>query len=473
VAEIVGVVFRGGVKVYHFDPAGLELSRGDRVVVQTISGPEIGQVVEPPKIVDDSELPAPLKKVVRVATGKDLQSQAASEELRRQALDTCRELIAAHGLDMKLVGADIGFGGEKITFSFCAEERVDFRDLVADLAKTLKMRIELRQVGAREEARMVGGLGPCGRGLCCTLFAGDDEPVSIRMAKEQNLPLNPMKISGLCGRLMCCLKYEQEQYVRFRKEAPAKGTPVSTPGGEGVVAGYSVTKDAITVRLEDGSFTEVKLSTCELQEGGGLLVIPEVPEPAYIPMFDDLPGLRALTADDNGGEDLPVVEAEVVLGADGEPVEVIVAEGSRRSRGRRGRGRRRGKSRTQAETAAEAGATPAGQRGGSGGAAAGSGGGRSGAAGVAAGSTRGHRGSHRADRQSTQGERESARGERNQKAERAPKSEGSGGETGSAGGSTRSRRRRRPRRSAGGGDGESGGGSGCGTSGGGADGSGE
>ncbi len=362
-AEIVGVVFRGGVKVYHFDPAGLELCRGDRVVVQTSSGPEIGQVVESPKIVDDSELPAPLKKVVRVATGKDLQSQAASEELRKEAMETCRELIEVHGLDMKLVGADIGFGGEKITFSFHAEERVDFRGLVADLAKTLKMRIELRQVGAREEARLVGGLGPCGRGLCCTLFLGDDEPVSIRMAKEQNLPLNPMKISGLCGRLMCCLKYEQDQYVRFRKEAPAKGTRVSTPDGEGAVAGYSVTKDAIMVRLEDGSFVEVKLSTCEPQEGGGLLVIPEVKEPAYLPVLDDLPGLKALaTAEDEGNEELPVVEAEVVLGADGEPVEVIVAEGSRRNRGRRGRGRRRSKDRTQAHTAGEAGTEASGRR---------------------------------------------------------------------------------------------------------------
>ena len=440
-AEIVGVVFRGGVKVYHFDPAGLELSRGDRVVVQTISGPEIGQVVEPPRTIDDSELPAPLKRVVRVATGKDLQSQAANEDLRKQAMDTCRELIATHGLDMKLVGADIGFGGEKITFSFYSDERVDFRDLVADLAKTLKMRIELRQVGAREEARMVGGLGPCGRGLCCTLFAGDDEPVSIRMAKEQNLPLNPMKISGLCGRLMCCLKYEQEQYVRFRKEAPAKGTPVSTPGGEGVVAGYSVTKDAITVRLEDGSFTEVRLCACECQEGGGLVVIPEVIEPPYMPMLDDTIGLQALATADSAGDDLPVVEAEVVLGADGEPVEVIVAEGSRRGRGRRGRGRRRGKGRGQAEAVGEAGGAPGRPPGG---------GTREGGGGSEAGpgANRGPRGAQRGDRQSADTD-----------------------QTGPTGSSTRSRRRRRPRRSGGGGgNGESGGG---GHSGGSAGGSGE
>ena len=183
-------------------------------------------------------------------------------------------MIRSHGLDMKLVGAEVGFGGEKITFSFTSEERVDFRRLVADLSKALKVRVELRQVGAREEARMVGGLGPCGRGLCCAMFPGDDDPVSIRMAKEQNLPLNPTKISGLCGRLMCCLKYEQEQYVCFRKESPPKGTRVVTPTGEGAVTGYLVTKDSLAVRMEDGSHGEVRLCTCECQKDGSLLVTP-------------------------------------------------------------------------------------------------------------------------------------------------------------------------------------------------------
>ena len=437
-AEIVGVVFRGGMKVYHFDPAGLELSRGDRVVVQTMSGPEIGQVVEPSHTVDDSELPAPLKKVVRVATGKDLESQAANEDLRREAMATCRELIASHGLDMKLVGANIGFGGEKITFNFFSEERVDFRALVADLAKTLKMRIELRQVGAREEARMVGGLGPCGRGLCCTLFPGDDEPVSIRMAKEQNLPLNPMKISGLCGRLMCCLKYEQEQYVRFRKEAPSKGTPVSTPGGDGVVAGYNVTKESITVRLEDGSLKDVRLSACEEQEDGTLLVVePEIKEPLFIPMMDDIRGLQALAKDEGAEGALPVVEAEVVLDERGEPVEVVVAEGARRGRGRRGRGRRKGKGGGQAPGAA--------------GARAGGGMGGGGTAGSSA----------------QQGQRSAPRSDRRPKGEHPPAGEGGAEQSGQSG-SSPSRRRRRPRRPGGGGGsgdgpvGGSGGGGGAG-----------
>ena len=275
-------------------------------------------------------------------------------------------MIAEHRLDMKLVGADISFGGEKITFSFYAEERVDFRTLVADLAKALKTRIELRQVGAREEARMVGGLGPCGRGLCCTLFPPSDEPVSIRMAKEQNLPLNPAKISGLCGRLMCCLKYEQEQYVRFRKEAPAKGTPVSTPGGEGVVVGYNVLKDAITVRLEDGHSTDIKICSCQCQPDGCLLVVPEVGEPADPFGYpESLAAIETLAvAETAADEELAIVEAEVVLGENGEPVGVIVAETSRRSRSRRGRGRRGGRNRPHdaageggvSGTAAEAGA---------------------------------------------------------------------------------------------------------------------
>lgn len=346
-AEVVGVVFRSGSKIYHFDPAGLELCRGDRVVVQTINGPEIGQVVEPPYTVDDSELPAPLKKVIRLATGKDLESLSAAEELRKQALDICRRLIQEHGLDMKLVDAEIAFGGGKITFNFVAEERVDFRALVADLARTLKMRVELRQVGAREEARLVGGLGPCGRPLCCTLFPGDEEPVSIRMAKEQNLPLNPTKISGLCGRLMCCLKYEQEQYVSFRKEAPPKGTPVLTPRGEGVVAGYNLTKESIIVRLEDGTLTDVRLSTCEPREEGGLVVVPEVAEPVPVSWLDSTAGLETLAEEEAAADNLPVLEAEVVLGADGEPVEVIVEESSRP--GRRGKRRRRKKPRSQGE----------------------------------------------------------------------------------------------------------------------------
>lgn len=258
--NVVGVVFHKGGKVYDFDAGTLDLYRGDQVVVETIRGTELGTVAVPPHEVEEAELAAPLKPVLRRATAQDLETAAAHAALRTEALATCRKLIAKHGLDMKLVDAEVMFGGGKIIISFFAEERVDFRALVVDLAKALKMRIELRQIGVRDEARMFGGLGPCGRHLCCTLFQVDQEPVSIRMAKEQNLPLNPMKISGLCGRLMCCLKYEQEQYVAFRKDAPRRGTPVTCPHGEGVVAGYQVPKDAIVVRLADGTLVEAKCS---------------------------------------------------------------------------------------------------------------------------------------------------------------------------------------------------------------------
>ena len=256
--NIVGVVFHKGGKVYDFDAGTLELARGEQVVVETVRGTEVGVVAVPPRAADDADLVIPLKAVLRRATAQDLETLTAHAALRAEALATCRKLISRHGLDMKLVDAEVMFGGGKIIFSFFAEERIDFRALVVDLAKALKMRIELRQIGVRDEARMFGGLGPCGRHLCCTLFQVDQEPVSIRMAKEQNLPLNPMKISGLCGRLMCCLKYEQEQYVAFRREAPRRGTPVTCPRGEGIVAGYQVPKDSIVIKLGDGTFIEEK-----------------------------------------------------------------------------------------------------------------------------------------------------------------------------------------------------------------------
>ena len=260
--SVVGVMFQNGGKVYHFDPGALELGRGDQVVVQTMQGTEIGSVVESPHEIAEDELPAPLKRVVRLATPKDRETVAANESLRQEALSTCRKMVAQHGLQMKVVDAEMVFGGGKVTFTFYSEERVDFRALVVDLARALKMRIELRQIGVRDEARILGGLGPCGRPFCCTLFQVDQEPVSIRMAKEQNLPLNPMKISGLCGRLMCCLKYEQEQYVSFRKEAPRRGTLVQTSKGPATVIGYQVPKDSLTVRLEDGGVTDFPIGEC-------------------------------------------------------------------------------------------------------------------------------------------------------------------------------------------------------------------
>ncbi len=344
-ADVIGVVFQDGTKTYHFDSAGLELARGDRVIVQTSKGSEIGQVVEPTHHVEDSTLPAPLKKVVRVAGAEDLEAQACSQCMRKEAMAKCRELVEAHGLDMKLVNADISFGGERITFNFYSDERVDFRALVGDLSKELNMRVELRQVGAREEARMVGGLGPCGRHLCCTLFPGDDEPVSIRMAKEQNLPLNPIKISGLCGRLMCCLKYEQEQYVRFRKEAPPRGTKVVTPAGNSVITGFNVPKESITVRMEEGGSADLRLADCEVQEDGTLVFTPPIEEeqalrPGEYPVLD----FSLIPTDDDDEAPQAAVAAAMTAAmsaaGQGDGTDQGEAGKSRRARSRRSRGRR-------------------------------------------------------------------------------------------------------------------------------------
>ncbi|MHB0979636.1 MAG: PSP1 domain-containing protein [Thermoleophilia bacterium] len=302
-ADVVGIVFQSGSKVYFFDPASLELARGDQVVVQTMQGTEIGEVVEDPRVIPDEDLPAPLKRVVRKANVKDLEAVEANKALRLEALQACRDLIAKHGLNMKLVDAEIAFGGGKITFSFYSEERVDFRALVSDLAKALKMRIELRQIGAREEARLIGGLGPCGRNLCCSTFQGNQDPVSIRMAKEQNLPLNPMKISGLCGRLMCCLKYEHDQYVCFRKEAPNRGTRVATDQGEGVVIGYQAAKEALTLRMGDGSTVDAPIHRCSC-DGAPCAPAREGEEP-FDPVAAAAASVASAAPDGDGGSTRP------------------------------------------------------------------------------------------------------------------------------------------------------------------------
>ena len=262
--NIVSVVFRDGGKLYHFDPRGLELVAGDPVVVETVRGLDFGHVVKDVEEVTEAGLPAGLKRVVRKATGNDLETLAHNRAYEAEALGVCRELVGEFGLDMKLVSAELTFDAKKILFSFAAEERVDFRDLVAELNERLKRRVELKQVSARDEARLVGGYGSCGRRLCCSLFAGDQEPVSIRMAKDQDLPLNPSKISGLCGRLMCCLKYEHGVYVTFKKRAPKKGTTIVTPAGEGKVVDLAASADSVTIDHGEGRVITYRLSELEL-----------------------------------------------------------------------------------------------------------------------------------------------------------------------------------------------------------------
>jgi len=255
----VGISFRPGGKVYLYDPEGMVLVPGDEVVVPAARGVGYGQVATPVREVEESELEGPLKKVMRRATPGDKERQKANLEKKEQAYRTAKRLIGKHGLPMKLVDVDYVFDGSSVVFYFTADGRVDFRELVKDLAAALKARIELKQVGVRDEAKMVGGLGPCGRDLCCSLFLSDFNPVSIKMAKEQDLPLNPSKISGICGRLMCCLKYEVEAYEEFNKKAPPLWSEVSTKEGQGTVVGYHVPKGQVVVELEGGGKLEVSV----------------------------------------------------------------------------------------------------------------------------------------------------------------------------------------------------------------------
>lgn len=257
---VVGVVFKKAGKIYYFDPTSLELKVGDGVVVKTARGMEYGEVISPPEKISDHEIITPLKKIMRKATKEDKDQAAKNRDKEKEALRTCEEKIAKHNLSMKLVDVEYVFDGSKIIFYFTAEGRIDFRDLVKDLASIFRTRIELRQIGVRDEAKMIGGLGPCGRRLCCTLFLSDFEPVSIKMAKEQNLPLNPLKISGICGRLMCCLRYESEVYKEFNKRAPKRGAEVETPQGTGRVVDYNVPREKVIVSVGEGSLIEVPLS---------------------------------------------------------------------------------------------------------------------------------------------------------------------------------------------------------------------
>jgi len=263
---VAGVVFKRAGKIYYFNPGKLDLKVGDNVIVKTSRGTDFGRIVSAPNEVPESEIVAPLKRILRKATEEDLVQVAKNEDKAVQAMEICREKVKISNLPMKLIDAEYTFDGSKVIFYFIAEERVDFRKLVKDLASALSARVELRQIGVRDEARMIGGLGPCGRRLCCTTFLSDFEPVSIKMAKEQNLPLNPIKISGICGRLMCCLKYEYQVYADFRKRAPQLGKEIEFPEGKGVVVDYNVPRQKVVVELEGGRRIEASLEELTNQQ---------------------------------------------------------------------------------------------------------------------------------------------------------------------------------------------------------------
>lgn len=247
--EAIGVRFQQAGKVYYFDPNGLSPQLDDGVIVETARGIEYGIVAMESQQVEEGSLSLPLKPALRMATDEDLKRVAEVEKLRAQALQICERKIIDHKLDMKLVDTEVAFDNSKILFYFTADGRVDFRDLVKDLASTFRMRIELRQIGVRDETKMLGGLGPCGRPCCCALYMREFHPVSIKMAKEQGLSLNPTKISGLCGRLMCCLKYEQDHYEQTHKRMPRIGKEVRTPDGVGFVMDQNALKDTVRVRI--------------------------------------------------------------------------------------------------------------------------------------------------------------------------------------------------------------------------------
>ena len=249
--QVVDIQFRPGQKIYYFDPNGLQLKAGDHVIIDTARGAEYGICTGGNHAIPEKDVVAPLRCVLRIATEADEKTIAENRAKEKKAFDICLQKVAEHGLDMQLVSAEVAFDGSKILFFFTADERVDFRELVKNLASVFHTRIELRQIGVRDKAKMVGGLGICGRPFCCASFLEDFQPVSIKMAKTQNLSLNPTKISGTCGRLMCCLKYEQEAYEDLLKHSPKAESFVDTPEGRGTIVDVDLLRSRVKVRMEE------------------------------------------------------------------------------------------------------------------------------------------------------------------------------------------------------------------------------
>ena len=257
--KVVGVRFKNAGKIYYFDPGELLIDLNQSVIVETARGIEYGLVVVPNREVDESEIVAPLKKVIRIATEEDAAHNEENERKEKEAYAICLQKISDHKLDMKLIDVEYTFDNNKVLFYFTADGRVDFRELVKDLAAVFKTRIELRQIGVRDESKMMGGMGICGRVLCCNSFLGEFQPVSIKMAKEQSLSLNPTKISGTCGRLMCCLKYEQEAYEDLLSRVPKVGAIVDTPEGHGTVVSVNLLREILKIKLDEGNDNELRV----------------------------------------------------------------------------------------------------------------------------------------------------------------------------------------------------------------------
>ena len=340
---VISVRFRSGSKTYYFDPQNTLVRTGDNVIVETSQGLEYATCTEGNHQVEDTQVVQPLRPLIRVATENDRRTAEYNQQREKEAFDICQKKIQQHKLEMKLVRVECSFDGNKILFFFTADGRVDFRELVKDLASVFRSRIELRQIGVRDEAKMLGGLGICGRPFCCSQFMDDFMPVSIKMAKTQNLSLNPTKISGTCGRLMCCLKYEQDAYEDALKRLPKNDSFVQTPDGPGNVTDVNVLKEKVTVRLDEQPESPRCYHNCEicvLRNGKGSrdgIVIPRERPARYVEetVEEELP-VPTFFSDFTAVEDLPTPESE----EEGEK------RSSRRRRGRRGG---RGKSETAVE----------------------------------------------------------------------------------------------------------------------------
>ena len=329
--KVISVRFRNGCKEYYFDPKGLTVPTDTDVIVETAQGPEFARCSHGNHQVEDDAVVKPLRGLIRIATDNDRHTAAYNRGREKEAFEVCKKKIQQHKLEMKLVRVECSFDGSKILFFFTADGRVDFRELVKDLASVFRARIELRQIGVRDEAKMIGGLGICGRPFCCSQFMDEFLPVSIKMAKTQSLSLNPTKISGTCGRLMCCLKYEQDAYEDAIRRMPKNDSFVLTPDGTGNVSDINVLKETVNVRLDDrpeGARCYHNCEVCVLRNGKGSregLVVPDKRPERYIEPIAE--------------EELPAI----TLVSDFDP-DAAAAEDGKRRRSRGGRGRRRGES---------------------------------------------------------------------------------------------------------------------------------
>ena len=365
---IIGVRFKTAGKIYHFSPGQLTIARGQHVIVETARGMECGRVVTGPEEVELAPDAQPLKVIQRIANEHDMQRVEDNRKHEKEARVICKKKIREHKLPMKLVDVEYTFDLNKIIFYFTADGRIDFRDLVKDLASVFRTRIELRQIGVRDKAKMVGGLGVCGRPFCCREFLDDFQPVSIKMAKTQNLSLNPTKISGVCGRLMCCLKYEQDAYEDLLRTAPKNESFVDTPDGRGTITDVNLLRQSVKVRMEDHPETIGTYKNCDicvLRSGKArkndppipkdLAPISSRPRPAVKPVEEFEPLPEVIYPDDVAfAEPVPPLQAE---SADPAPVtdeEKASSKNHRRRRGRGGRGNGKPAAEAQAEGAAKA-----------------------------------------------------------------------------------------------------------------------